>query len=143
MKLLVGVLVSLLSLSALADDVPNGIICGEVQFIDGAGLEIGDPKPVSNGFVLTGTSVLHGDQDYALVGKPDQLSKVTIRKYYQVALGNVLAIADEPNGRVTVTVDVKKVFKQTYTSCTYLYNPDELRKPNLGEGKVSQAVYRF
>lgn len=143
MKLIAGVLFSLLSLNAFADDAPNGIICGESEFINSDGLQIDGPKPVSNGFILTGTGVLHGSNSYSAVGGPEERSRTTVRKYYQVELGNTLTVTDEPGGRVTVAVNVKKVFQKLYTSCTYLYSPDELQVPALNTGKATQAVYRF
>lgn len=148
MKLFAGVLVSLLSLSALADDTPNGIICGEyeVSSIDDAQVLV-EPKPVSNGFILYGTGVIHGSDTYTAVNPEAAGLNKVVRAYYQASRDRLLYITEGEGHRVTVTVsnsrggkmDSDKVtYKEVYTSCTYLLPSD-----TNTTFKATQAVYRF
>lgn len=146
MKLIAGVLLSLLSLNAFADDAPNGIICGEFEHTTGQG-NPGDAQiqPTTNGFILSGTEVIHGGNSYTAVNPEAVGLKGVVRAYYQTSRHRMLFISDDGKGMATVTIgdpsdlDVKDI----YTSCTYLYQPAKVNKTRPNTAKVTQAVYRF
>jgi hypothetical protein len=151
-SLFVGVVVSLLSLSAVADDIPNGILCGEYEHATGQG----DPgvtqiQPITNGFILTGTGVVHGGNSYTAVNPDASDLKGVVRAYYQASRHRMLFISDDGKGMATVTVgnpsdlDVKDI----YTSCTYLYQPAKVNEPqplydtSIEQGRVVKTTFRF
>jgi hypothetical protein len=148
MKLFAGVLVSLLSMSVLADDNPNGIICGEyaVSSVDDTEVLV-EPKPISNGFILYGTGVLHGSDTYMGVNPEAAGLNKVVKAYYQASRDRLLYITEDGGHRVTITVSNsrggkmskdKVTYKEVYTSCTYLLSSD-----TDTTFKATQAVYRF
>lgn len=152
MKLLTGVLVSLLSLGALADDAPNGLICGEYAYVGNA--EQPDHlvmQPVSNAFLLTGSGVIHGSRSYMAVNpKAVGLEEGVAKTYYDALHNKVLYIYQQDNGLVNIGVsslvkstDTGFKDKSVYTQCTYLFQPGLNNDIEIGYGKATKAVYRF
>lgn len=146
--LIVGVAVSLLSLVAVAEDMPNGILCGEYGHVNSAEEFDRIPmKPITNAFLLTGNNVIHGSASYMAVDPTAVGLEAGIAKtYFEAGRNRVLYIYPQENGMVNIGVshlakdsDAGFEDKSVYTQCTYINDPSD----NPIKGQMTNASYRF
>lgn len=151
-QLIVGVVVSLLSLVAVAEETPNGLICGEYGHVDNADdFDRVPMQPISNAFLLIGDNVIHGSASYMAVSPVAVgLEEGIAKTYYQASRNRVLYIYQQENGMVNIGVshltkdsDAGFEDKSVYTQCTYLYQPGDTPETEAIKGGVTKAVYRF
>jgi hypothetical protein len=147
-QLFVGVVVSLLSLSAVADDMPNGILCGEYGHVDSAeDFDRIEMKPITNAFLMSGSSIVHGSSSYMEINpKAVGLEEGIAKTYFQASHNRVLYIYQQENGMVNIGVshlvkdsDAGFEDKSVYTQCTYINQPEQVPV----KGQMTKVVYRF
>lgn len=148
-QLLVGVVISLLSLSAVAEDMPNGILCGEYGHVDSAEeFDRIEMKPITNAFVMSGSSIVHGSSSFMEISpKAVGLEEGVAKTYYQASQNRVLYVYRQENGMLNIGIshlvkdsDAGFEDKSVYTQCTYINEPGD---SPIGKGQVTKAVYRF
>lgn len=136
---------------ALAETAPNGLICSEYGHAEqGEDFDNIEMKPISNGFVLTGNSVIHGNVTYRMVNPEMVGIKGLDITYYEHRRNKVLYIYHNEFGKINVGIshlikdsDTGFEDKSVYTQCTYLYEPTAFNETGLGVVKPSKVVYRF